>query len=418
MYDPIIPRVVGRRLPSPAERTIVVLTGPRQAGKTTLAQALYPSLRYLSLDAPETREFLRNVRTHAWSRDVGHAVLDEAHKEPIVFEKLKHAFDAREVSFSVLLGSAQILLLRKVSETLAGRVLLYELLPLLLCELAGPEGRTEPPLLARLIHPESNADEVIASAPMALPPGEEESSRRALDHLAHWGGMPSLLHLSEERRRDWLSSYVRTYLERDLADLARLSDLQPFHAFQRLTALRAAQLLSYSELARDAKVSAGTARNYLEYLRISYQAFLLEPYHANLTSRVVKSPKVYWTDVGLLRALSGHSGPLTGPLFENLVISEVVKWIRTTGSSARASFYRTRSGMEVDLLLETPSGLMGLEIKNREIVDGSDAGSLRSLAAAAGARWLCGAVVHRGATIDALDPKHRIWSIPAHRLLA
>jgi predicted AAA+ superfamily ATPase len=397
----------------------VVLTGARQVGKTTLAQSQYPGLRYLSLDAAEDRETVASLRTQAWAETIGPAVIDEAQKEPVLFEKVKHAFDQGGITFSVLLGSAQIALLHKISESLAGRALVFELWPLTLAELAATPGRPPTPGLLAQLQQDDRATlrTLLADAPELLPSADEHDRLRAFDHLASWGGMPALLRLPDERRRDWLRSYARTYLERDLGDLARLHDLQPFRTFQRLSALRCAHLLSFAELGRDASFSAKTARNYLEYLRISYQAFLLHPYFENLTSSTIKTPKLYWTDVGLLRHLTGQLGPLNGPQFENLVVAEVVKDLRTSGSTMLPWFYATRSGLEVDLLLQSGDQFLGLEIRNREHADMADTRALRALAQALGPRWRGGMVVHRGRALVRLDADLDLWAVPLHRLL-
>lgn len=415
---PLARRLVSR-LPTEAERTLVVLTGARQVGKTTLARQHYPSLRYLSMDVAEDREMVRAARATAWARDVGVAVVDEAQKEPALFEAVKHAFDGGGITFSVLLGSAQISLLRQIAETLAGRALIFELWPLLLGELAAPAGSgTAPGLIEQLWRdPSRGIGSVLSEQPTMLPAADDEPRLAALEHLSVWGGMPALLRLGPDRRQDWLRSYAQTYLERDLADLARISDLQPFRTFQRLAALRAAGLLSFAELGRDAGITARVAKNYVEYLRISYQAFLLQPYFENLTSSAIKTPKLYWTDVGLLRHLSGHQGPLTGAMFENLVVAEVVKTVRTTGVSATPWFYGTRSGMEVDLLLQTGARLFGLEVKHRAEVAQSDLRAMRAVGRALGARWRGGVVVYTGRAVQSLDQELDLWAVPAHRLL-
>ena len=229
--------------------------------------------------------------------------------------------------------------------------------------------------------------------------------------------MPELLHLTDRERRDWLRSYQQTFLERDLADLVRLADLQPFWRLQRLAMLRSASLLSYSELARDASLPVTTVRRYLEYLRISYQSVLLPPYHRNLTSTVIKSPKIFWHDLGILRQGTNQWGAATGSLFETLVVSEVQKWQATMARDVSLSFYRTRSGMEVDLLLEIQEGLLGVEIKHRDNVSGRDATGLAALARTLGDRWRGGIVVYTGAKLRPLAPENDIWAMPAHRLL-
>jgi len=226
-----------------------------------------------------------------------------------------------------------------------------------------------------------------------------------------------LLMLSDDDRREWLRSYQRLFLERDLADLARLSDLHPFQTLQRLCMLRSGQLLSYAELGRDAGVGATTAKRYLEYLRISYQVVLLQPYRRNVTSSLVKSPKLYWVDMGLLRHGSRHWGELTGAQFETFVASEVHKWISTMSRDVELTFYRTRSGMEVDLIIQTAHGVLGIEIKNRGRAHRSDTRSLRALATAFGDEWLGGLVVHRGSGLTRLDAQASVWAMPIHRLV-
>jgi hypothetical protein len=181
--------------------------------------------------------------------------------------------------------------------------------------------------------------------------------------------------------------------------------------------LRTGGLLSWSELGRDAGVSAATARRYLEYLNLSYQVVLLRPFRRNLTSSLVKAPRLYWIDLGLLRHATKQWGALEGELFETLVVAELHKWIATMGVDADLFSYRTRSGLEVDVIVKTPHGIIGIEIKSRDRVVPGDARSLRTVAAAAGDEWLAGLVVYRGTAIQHLSEQHRVWAVPAHRLL-
>ena len=408
-------RWLAERLPPADKRRIVILTGARQTGKTTLALDLYGDLRYVNFDAIEEREAVRAVRSDAWGEVIGPAVIDEAHKEPGVFDKVKLAYDTGQVSFSVLLGSSRFLLLDRVRESLAGRAFVYDLWPLTASEVRSPAGDAPaPPLFDRLITAPEQFDDTLSVELPRLLGAEATASVEALDHIAAWGGMPELLSLDDDDRREWLRSYQQTWLERDLADLTRLADLLPFRTLQRLAMLRSGQILNYAELGRDAAVSAATARRYLEYLRISYQVVLLQPYGRNLTSSTVKSPKLYWMDVGMLRHGTGSWAKLTGPMFETLVVAEARKWIDTLARDASLSFYRTRSGREVDLLVTMPLGIIGIEVKNRARVGSYDCSGLRALGAALGDEWVGGLVVHRGEDLVQLEPG--LWAVPAHRL--
>lgn len=402
-------------LPGAGRRRIVILTGARQTGKTTLARVVYPDVRYINLDAPENREAIRLIPSSLWGRDMGNAVLDEGQKEPSLFGKVKYAFDERSISFTVILGSSQILLLKKIRETLAGRVSIYELWPLLMSE-AQVESPGEPALLKSILDGK-HVGKMFRGVPSVLLDREEALAKDAERHILQWGGMPALLPLSNDERWKWLRDYEYTYLERDLGDLARLDDLEPFRKFQRLAGHRSSRLLSYSELARDTGISVDTAKRYLEYLRLSYQTYLLMPYHRNLTSTVIKTPKLYWMDLGILRHLSGRKSEVSGEMFETMVVGEIMKWLGTVQREEEVYFYRTRSGLEVDLLIETESGFVGMEIKTSEKPGRSDFRSLTELAAALGKAWKCGLVIYRGNRIQHLaDPN--IWAVPSYRLLS
>lgn len=410
-------RWLSQRLPRPPARRIVVLTGARQTGKTTLARALFRDLPYFSLDDVELRATLDAVRTADWHRDVGIAVLDEAQKLPELFDKVKFAFDEGNVDFTVLLGSSRFLLMDRVRESLAGRAFVYDLWPLMVSEVIH-EHDSDPtvPLFDQLLDTDRRIDPILEAQPRVLIGKQNASRLDAVDHLATWGGMPELLRLEDPSRRDWLKSYQQTFLERDLADLVRLADLQPFRKLQKLCMLRTAGQLSFSDLGRDAGLGATTARRYVEYLRMSYQVFLLQPYATNLTSSVVKNPKLYWMDLGLLRHETLQLGPLDGRLFETLVVGEARKWIDTAGKDVELTYYRTRSGMEVDLLIRTPHGVLGIEIKNRETVEQKDLRGLRAVAAALGDDWLGGLVVYRGNEVDRADKTLSMFAMPVHRL--
>lgn len=409
-------RLLREFLPNAKGKRLVIITGARQTGKTTLARDFYAQLKYFNLDSPENRESVRLIPASNWAGDIGNAVIDEAQKEPVIFDKIKYAYDDDKISFCVLLGSSQILLLKKIRESLAGRVSIYELWPLLMSEIYTDNNtpKAKMPLVDRLLAKES-LKHILNSVPGVLMGESDSLCRTAEEYLLRWGGMPALLPLSEEERWKWLRDYEYTYLERDLADLARLDDLEPFRKFQKLTALRSGKLLNYSEIARDAGISVDTARRYLEYLRVSYQTILIQPYYKNITSSVVKTPKVYWLDIGLLRQLSGNRGELSGEIYETMVVAELFKWIKTAQRDAEIFFYRTRSGLEVDILLKTSSGIIGMEVKSRKKIVSGDARALKEVAKGIKNDWRGGMVIYQGNEIKKFAEPN-IWAVPSRRL--
>lgn len=409
-------RALASRLPEPDTRRLVMITGARQTGKTTLARALYPNLRYISLDEIEARLQVQEMPTRAWGTAVGHAILDEAQKEPAIFDKIKFAYDSGAIDFSVLLGSSQILMMNRIRETLAGRVFIYELWPLMLTELIASDRIMQQPLFAHLLHGDVNADTLFAELPPLLLGDDAWVRQQWFRYGLQWGGMPGLVTLNEQERREWLSAYTNTYLERDLTDIARLDDLLPYRRFMRLAALRSGQLLSYADLARDADVSPTTARNYLNYLQLSFQIYLLPPYFASETKRLIKAPKLYWLDLGLWRHQTNYWGDVTGQLLETYVVGEAIKWIKTTGSTAEAWFYRTHGGLEVDLLITTGQGVWGIEIKSSPQVKASQGSSLQRLAQEFGESWRGGIVTYIGTKVEQLAPN--LWAVPVQRLFS
>ncbi len=404
--------------PQATRKRLVLLSGARQTGKTTLLKYLLPDIRYINLDAPENRELLRGIPSASWADDIGNAIIDEAQKEPVVFEKTKYAWDEGGITFTVLSGSSQILLLKKIRESLAGRVSIYELWPLMMSEVHQKRGNAPGRIpVIDLIFDARRLGDIMGRLPSILLGDEQIAGKKAEKYILQWGGMPALLDLTDKERWKWLKDYEYTYLQRDLGDLARLSDLAPFTKFQRLAALRSGQLLNYSELARDAALSVDTARRYLEYLRLSYQVILLQPFYKNLTSSLVKTPKLYWLDIGLLRRLSGFTGEITGALYETMVVGEIFKWIKTLQKDAELYFYRTRSGLELDLLVQTERGLFGIEIKQRDTVAMVDTRAMREIAEHLGDKWLGGMVVYRGDKIEKIREPD-IWAVPSYRLFA
>ena len=412
-------RAIYNFLPSEKKRKIVLITGARQTGKTTLAKNKYNALRYINLDSPEIRDSISQIPASNWYKDVGKAILDEAQKEPSLFEKVKYAYDEEKLDFEVLLGSSQILLLKKIRESLAGRISLYELWPLMMSEIySGPAAKIiKQPLLDRIID-EEDFQKLMESLPSVLIGEEDVKLKEAQEHLSRWGGMPFLLTINNtSERQKWLRDYTYTYLERDFSDLSRIEDLEPFKKFQTISALRNAKLLNYSELARYAGISVDTSKRYLEYLKISYQTILLQPYGANITSSAVKTPKIYWIDIGLLRQMTGFwGGVVSGDIFETMAVSEIYKWIKTMQKPVSMYFYRTRSGLELDMLLKINDRIIGIEIKNRSTATISDLRPMKAVAEGLGKSWSGGILIYNGDRIEKIAEPH-IWMIPLRRLL-
>jgi len=414
----VLTRLLTSRLPAPSDpRRIVVLTGARQVGKTTLARALYGSdLRYLNLDSPGERERLRAVPAEAWAKVVGPAVLDEVQKAPGLLDKVKWAYDEGALAFSVLLGSSRILLLEQIRETLAGRVFLYELWPLTVGELAAHFGGACPaePLIAGLLQRPDGLERLRSLADGFVGP-QVGAAQAALQHTLDWGSLPTLLQYRPEERRAWLDAYQATYLERDLGDLAQLRDLESFILCHRLASLRAGKILSYSELARDAGLPVTTVRRYLRYLDLSYQTLHLPAWSGNLSVRLLKAPKLIWFDSGIQRALSGEIEGLRGEQYESAVIAQILITLSSLGIRADASYLRTSGGLEVDLVLEQQKSLWAIELKARPKVDARDVTALEKAQKILGDRYRGGLVVYRGDRV--LQLTGTVFAVPDWMLL-
>lgn len=414
----MLSRILASRLPLPSgPRRIIVLTGARQVGKTTLARSLYEGLRYLNLDSPGERERLRTVPAEAWGRVVGPAVLDEVQKSPGLLDKVKWAYDEGDLPFSVLLGSSRILLLEQVRETLAGRVFLYELWPLTVGELAPYFGGVSPvePLIAGLMGDLAGVEARLRPLSDGIVGPQAGAAQAALQHILEWGGMPALLQYPAEDRRQWLDSYQATYLERDLADLAQLRDLEAFTLCHRLASLRTGQILSYSELARDAGLPVTSVRRYLRYLDLSYQTFHLPAWAGNPSVRLIKAPKLIWFDSGVQRALSGEIGGLRGEQYESTLIAQILMTLWSLGARVEASYLRTSGGLEVDLLLERQEGILAFEFKSRPRVDAREASGIEKARRVLGDRYRGGIVVYRGDQVLRLT--ETVFAVPDWVLL-
>lgn len=359
---------------------IIVLTGARQTGKTTLCKKLFKDYAFVSLEDPVLRVSYRNLTATQWSRQFPLAILDEIQKEPKLVESIKAVWDQYEEPRYVITGSSQILLLEKVRESLAGRCSIVELFPLTLVEMQSDSfdsPLSQSPFMRILTH---NAVEELVDTSLLLDRQYPEKAG-IWSHYLRFGGYPALIDaaLDDDERQDWLKNYVRTYLERDIRDIASFRDLEPFIKLQHYLARQTASLVNYQSMATHLGINAKTVQRYLRFFELSYQLVLLPSWERNPNKRLVKAPKIHWLDNGVLRAVLQQWDSCSGNQFESLVIAEMYKQVQSQRLDARFHHLRTADGREVDLLVELPDGYYAFEIKMADHVAPSDARHLRKL---------------------------------------
>lgn len=329
---------------------IVTLTGPRQSGKTTLARACFPDYAYVSLEDFDRREFAVEDPRGFIERYGERVIIDEAQRAPELFSYLQTAVDndARPGRF-ILTGSQNLLLMDRISQSLAGRSGILHLLPFSRSELAGQEAV-------------STDDPGVIFGNRVSDQDCWRLVRSGFYPRIHERGIPPEI---------WLNDYLRTYVERDVRALVNVGDLETFGRFLRLCAGRTGQLLNFAALSADCGIAPDTARRWISVLKTSFVVFLLPPHHENFNKRIIKSPKLYFYDTGLVCALLGlrtddhlFDHPARGALFENYVISEVVKAYTHDRRDPPLSFWRDQTGNEVDLLIEEAGRLYPVEIKS------------------------------------------------------
>jgi hypothetical protein len=329
---------------------VLTLTGPRQSGKTTLARTTFASHRYVSLEQVDHRRFAREDPRGFLAQFQGPVIIDEVQHVPDLLSYIQGAVDEDpSPGRFILTGSHNFLLMSRVSQTLAGRCGILNLMPFSRAELEGQEqAKTDPP--ARLF--------------------SNRTTRLQLWETLRTGFYPRI-HDRQIPPEIWLPDYVQTYIERDVRSLLNIGDLETFDRFLTLCAGRAAQLLNYSGLASDCGISVDTARRWISVLKTSFIVFLLPPHHRNFNKRVVKNPKLYFYDTGLLCQLLGIREadqivphPLRGAIFENHVVAEVAKAYLHHRRTPPLFFWRDRTGHEVDLLIEEANLLYPVEIKS------------------------------------------------------
>jgi predicted AAA+ superfamily ATPase len=384
----------------------VVVTGPRQSGKTTLLKHLFGErCRYVSLEPPD-------VRAAAVQDPRGFL---EMHSPPVIFDEVQYAPDllpyikeridgSRDLCGQYLLtGSQNLLLMEKVTESLAGRAAMLRLLPLSRREIEGN--------------------------PQALLPWERRNRRSPKERLplhGLWkaflrGSYPELVVSPGRDINLWHSSYIQTYLERDVRTLRQVGDLTQFQNFLRALAVRSAQLFRLTELARDLGVAVNTVKAWLSVLEATYQVVVIRPYFANVGKRLVKTPKVYFTDVGTLCYLAGlrdpehaAAGPMGGVIMETAVLSEISKALIHRGVDQRIYFWRTSAGAEVDIIIETEGKLVPIEVKLSSTPRPEMASLIKTFQSDMGGKAADGYVIHPGEVRLPLKPG--VQSLPYSEL--
>lgn len=357
---------------------IIVLTGARQTGKTTLSKNTFQEYGYISIGDPQLRSIYGKLTASQWKELYPQSILDEVQKEPSIIESVKSAFDQFDDVKYILLGSSQLLLMEKVRESLAGRCSIYEIFPLVL-----PEMRTKS--MDDMVEPSLLQKEISGENPNYLPSfllDKEMAVKQYLfDYYLQFGGYPALIDntLTENDRYDWLQNYVRTYLERDIRDLASFRDLEPFVILQKYLAQNTAQLINASAIAKQLGVTVKTVQRYIKYTEMSYQTLTLQPWTKNTNKRLVKTPKIHFLDNGVLQAVLKKRGGVTGFEFESAIVSEIYKQIKNSQIEANFFFLRTHDQKEVDLLIELGDGYYAFEIKMAEKVSATDARHLKDL---------------------------------------
>lgn len=382
LYKTMKARYIQKKLRDTAQDIngrIVVLTGARQTGKTTMVRNYLPNYVYLSVEDPVASEGLVQLTASQWKALYPNAILDEVQKRPQLIESIKSVYDQWEEPRYVLLGSSQLLLLNKVKESLAGRCAIMEAFPLTLPELQTSDiwqEVKESPFQQLLLH-----GEMPMLHPSFVLDPDYATKMMAWNHYQQFGGYPALTDArrSDEKRREWLRNYVRTYLERDVRDLAAMQDLEPYSRLQQVLALQTGALCNTSSLATHIGMSATTVKRYLQYLALSYQTIMLQPWERNSSRRLVKSPKIHYLDNGVLQAVLKKQAMPNGPEFESLVIAEIYKQTKQVADDISFYHLRTADGREIDLLIETPQGYYAFEIKQTEHVVSHDARHLRVL---------------------------------------
>ncbi len=362
---------------------VAVVTGARQVGKTSLVRKVFPDFSYVSLDIPSIAEQAEQNPAAFLASYREPLIIDEVQYAPSLLRSIKAIVDEeKKPGRFVLTGSQNFLLMQGISESLAGRCGLLNMLTLSAAEL-------------RQTRATYNEDEYIFK-----------------------GGYPELHARPQIDPHFWYAAYLATYLERDVRNILRVGSLRDFDRFLRVMATRTAQILSYSELARDVGIAPNTAKQWISVLQASGQIIVLEPYYKNLGKRLIKSPKLYMCDTGLAAFLMGFENwdsilrhPIVGALWETHVIMQVVKHYLCQGKILPLWFWRTVYGSEVDLLIERGGRFIAVEAKFSETPDNSSLKGIKALEKFYGSDNIIAAYV-ASRTANPYPLSHNVQAVP------
>lgn len=373
----------------------VIVTGARQTGKSTLVERLVRGRRrYSTLDDLDVLDAARRDPSVLLG-GADPVTLDEVQREPNLLIAVKREIDrARRPGQFLLTGSANLLLMRRVSESLAGRASFLTLWPMTRSEQQGI-GRC------------GRWDELFATPDSEWRAllGDAKPTPEDWCEVARRGGFPTpaLQLATNDERRIWFDGYVRTYLERDLQDLAVISGLPDFRRLMRAACLRMGQLVNQTELGRDVALPQPTVHRWLNLLETSYLLVRLPAYAVNRTKRLIKTSKIYWGDTGIAMHLAEVDEP-GGAHLENLVLHDLLAWRDARLERAELTYWRTATGEEVDFVVECAGQLLPIEVKSTKRPRLADAAHLRSFRAEYGRQARAGLLLHAGEQIEWLAP--------------
>ena len=368
--------------------SVITVTGPRQSGKTTLIRNEFGQLPYFSLENLDVRSYAENDPVAFLNQHPEGMILDEVHNAPNLLSYIQGIVDEHPERRFILSGSSQFAMLRQVAQSLAGRTAVFELLPLSYSEI------------------------------------KEQAEGKSLDSLLFDGFYPAI-YAGRNIPKFIYPSYLKTYLDKDVRDLLQIKDMMHFHTFIRLCAGRIGSLFNASELANEIGVSSHTITAWLSVLQASYIVALLPPYFENSRKRLIKTPKLYFTDTGLACYLLGIESAqqlsrdkMRGALFENFIVMDALKRRYNLGKESNLYFYRDSHQNEIDLLLKNSSGLYGIEIKSSMTYHTDFEKALKQMDGWVGGPVLGKAVVYAGSLENTTGEIKLLNYIHLHALLS